>query len=382
MPAKKRYKTKYPGVHYIEGKAAGSGNKERIYYIVYRRNGKLIEEKAGRQFQDQMTPSKARKIRIECIEGSRIPQKEIRKRERTKKVQGQSAIAMSKNLKRDDQERSDQLYRTLVDHLLLGINIFQDGRIVFANSGSVGICGYSVDEQLETSPEKIRALVYPDDQLEAWRRHEDRLKRKSLSPDVYEYRIIRKDGEIRWMRSYGTRINYNRRPAVLATYVDITEQKEAEKLLSKHAMQLEETNTALEEANTALKVLLNKLKEENKDLEDRMLNNTRELVLPFLEKLKNSRLDDRQKLLVNVAESNLQEIISPFLKNLNAKYLDLTATEIRISNLIKQGNSTKEIAELMNISPRTIDIHRNNIRKKLGLINKKVNLAAYLMSLG
>ena len=55
MPAQKRYKTKYPGVYYINGRAAGSNKSEKIYYIVYRKNGKQIDEKAGRQFQDDMT---------------------------------------------------------------------------------------------------------------------------------------------------------------------------------------------------------------------------------------------------------------------------------------------------------------------------------------
>lgn len=69
MPSMERIKTKYPGVYYIEAKAVGSNKTEKIYYIQYRKNGKLIEEKAGRQLQDDMTPARAAGIRSDRIEG-------------------------------------------------------------------------------------------------------------------------------------------------------------------------------------------------------------------------------------------------------------------------------------------------------------------------
>lgn len=68
MPKQQRFKTKYPGVTYVEGRRA-DGTVERIYYIMYRRNKKLIEEKAGRQFHDDMTPGRAAGIRAKRIEG-------------------------------------------------------------------------------------------------------------------------------------------------------------------------------------------------------------------------------------------------------------------------------------------------------------------------
>ena len=68
MAAYKRFKTKYAGVSYIIGKNA-KGKPEKIYYIRYRKGGKSIEEKAGKQFQDDMTPAKASGIRARRIEG-------------------------------------------------------------------------------------------------------------------------------------------------------------------------------------------------------------------------------------------------------------------------------------------------------------------------
>ncbi len=72
MPAMMRTKTQYCGVYFIEGAAVATGKPERIYYVMYRRGGKLIEEKAGRQFQDAMTPAKAARIRAERIEGKAL----------------------------------------------------------------------------------------------------------------------------------------------------------------------------------------------------------------------------------------------------------------------------------------------------------------------
>jgi hypothetical protein len=67
MPRQKRIKTSYPGIYYIVGH--GTRGEEKIYYIVYRRDGKLIEEKVGRQYQDDMTPARAAGIRAKRIEG-------------------------------------------------------------------------------------------------------------------------------------------------------------------------------------------------------------------------------------------------------------------------------------------------------------------------
>ena len=83
MPTMRRLKTDYVGVYYIMGTAIGTGKPERIYYVLYRRDGKLIEEKAGRQFSDAMTPAKASRMRAERIEGKSLSNKA--RREETKR---------------------------------------------------------------------------------------------------------------------------------------------------------------------------------------------------------------------------------------------------------------------------------------------------------
>ncbi len=74
----KRIKTKYAGVFYREVARVGGSGLERVYYIVFKKDGKTVEEKAGKQYVDAMTPAKAAGIRADRIEGKRISRKEER----------------------------------------------------------------------------------------------------------------------------------------------------------------------------------------------------------------------------------------------------------------------------------------------------------------
>jgi integrase len=85
MSILKRHKTNYPGVYYIMGTAVSTGKPERIYYIRYRKDGKPIEEKAGRQFKDDMTASRAANLRVFKIEGKEISNQKKRQAEKARK---------------------------------------------------------------------------------------------------------------------------------------------------------------------------------------------------------------------------------------------------------------------------------------------------------
>lgn len=162
---------------------------------------------------------------------------------------------------------------------------------------------------------------------------------------------------------------------------DVTDLKRAERELRKRETELEMNNITLQEANIALKVLLKKRDKDREELEENVMFNMKELAVPILEKLKATQLGSSQVAYLNVLESNLNEIVSPFPVGLSSKYLNLTPTEIQVANLIRRGESTKEVAGLLNSTVRAIEFHRNNIRKKLGLKNKKTNLRTYLLTI-
>ena len=101
----------------------------------------------------------------------------------------------------------------------------------------------------------------------------------------------------------------------------------------------------------------------------------------ILNDLKESGLDKRQKKYVGLLETKIQEFTTQAKMRVSDKYYKLTPTEIKISGLIRIGKTSKEIATLLNLSTRTVEVHRNNIRNKLGLRNKKLNLRIFLMTI-
>jgi DNA-binding NarL/FixJ family response regulator len=173
-------------------------------------------------------------------------------------------------------------------------------------------------------------------------------------------------------------------PAVERALQEVEERrvrKAAEEALKKREQALELKTRSLEEANTALKVLLQRREEDKADLEETVLANVRKLILPYLENLKHLKLNENQLAQVDIIEQNIREIVSPFLRNLTSTYLDLTPREIQIANLVKEGKTTKEMTDILNISATAVDFHRKNLRSKFGIKNKKTNLMAFLSSL-
>jgi PAS domain S-box-containing protein len=151
--------------------------------------------------------------------------------------------------------------------------------------------------------------------------------------------------------------------------------------LRKANEELESQRHKLEEVNTALRVLLERREKDKTEVEEAVLRNLKELILPYIEKLKGSGLDYKQGTIAEILESNLREVVSPFSRRLSSSHLGLTPTEIKVAALIRQGKSTKEIAELFNVSPRTTEAHRESIRKKMGIKKKKANLRTHLLSI-
>ena len=169
---------------------------------------------------------------------------------------------------------------------------------------------------------------------------------------------------------------------MFGAFVDITKRKMAQKASRIKQQELEVKSTELEEVNAALRVLLKKREEDQVELEERVLTNVRNNIEPYLEKLQNSNLNRRQGNYLKIIQTNLNEITSPFARNLTSIYYHLTPQEVQIAGLVKQGKSNKEIAAVLNLSLKTIEFHRTNIRKKLGLRTRKANLRTYLMAHG
>jgi DNA-binding CsgD family transcriptional regulator len=162
---------------------------------------------------------------------------------------------------------------------------------------------------------------------------------------------------------------------------EMAQHKRAEEALQQRKEELKAHSRSLEEVNTALKVLLRRREEDKAELEEKVLANVKELILPYLETLRNTRLDAKQMAYTSIIESHLNEIVSPFLQRLSSKYMGLTPREIQVAGLVKEGKPNTEIGELLNVSVRAVEAHRDNIRTKLGLKHQRVNLRSYLLSI-
>ncbi len=196
-----------------------------------------------------------------------------------------------------------------------------------------------------------------------------------------EYHLRTKDGKQVYFETKGSIIYKDSRPyAILGVARDITERKNAEALLRKHEEELKVRALHLEETNTALNVLLRQREKDKTDLEEKITANIREMVSPFVEKLKSTSLNGIQKTYLDLIKSHLEDITAPFLQTIKSKYLNLTPTEVRVATLIREGKNSKEIGQLINVSERTIEFHRNSIRIKLGVANQKINLRTYLLT--
>ena len=115
-------------------------------------------------------------------------------------------------------------------------------------------------------------------------------------------------------------------------------------------------------------------------MEGQVVANLRESVLPLLSQLQKSHLNQKQRAQVRMLVSKLREVFKPFLSNILSDHTHLTPVEIQVAHLIKENKSSKDIAQLLNLSIRTVGCYRENIREKLKLKNKKVNLRSYLVS--
>jgi len=144
---------------------------------------------------------------------------------------------------------------------------------------------------------------------------------------------------------------------------------------------LRRRETELEEANAALKVLLKRIEGSRTELEEQVLSNVNRLVFPYLDRLRRRVADEKGHAYLDIVEANLNDLTSPFGSHLSATLARLTPTELEIAKLVFQGKTTKMIAGILNTATSTVDFHRNNIRRKVGIRSARVNLRTYLTSL-
>jgi len=156
--------------------------------------------------------------------------------------------------------------------------------------------------------------------------------------------------------------------------------RERTRELQESNSQLQQKRMEIEKNNIAMRVLLDQYQMAREDLEEQMAVRLQKLVFPYLDLLRQDMTTVQQKEYLAIIRTHLDAMTEPLTKKLANPLWQLTPREVLVADLVKQGKSTKEIAQILKISPRTAERYRNTIRKKIGLINKKISLHAYLCS--
>ena len=249
---------------------------------------------------------------------------------------------------------------------------------IFWNEAAQKMTGYSAEEIIG-NPYAFD-LLYPEPE------QRDRITRccytRGYDFKPYDWILTTKSGEKRKI----TTVNVSRLVRPLPSWyfwniaVDRTAEMQAARDVEQHKQELLNQVARSNDLNAALNVLMERQKEEAKNIRDDFVRNQDELVLPFLEKLRSTRLDTHQAALLEIALGNIHKNTSQmgnFMSDLRRR---LSIAEFEVASLIGQGKSTLEVADILNLAPYTISTHRNNIRRKLDLVGKKTNLTVFLRS--
>jgi PAS domain S-box-containing protein len=268
-------------------------------------------------------------------------------------------------------KESENLYRTIFETTGTTTVIVEDDRTLsLINAEFEKLTGYR-KEDWEGKKTWVDLIEERDRN-----RVEDNHRLRRIDPDAaprnYEFHLVDSQGNIKNLLSTNSLIPGTKKH--VCSVMDITELEEKRnELLAK--------SRNLEDLNTALRVMLKQRAEDREELEQTLLTNIKELIIPNLEKLRKGGSEQSRRIYHDLIASNLEEMFSPFSQKLSTRFRSLTATEVQVAHLIKDGKKSKEIADVMSVSSSAVDVYRYRIRRKLGINNKKVNLRSYLLSL-
>jgi len=271
---------------------------------------------------------------------------------------------------RTSEERHRLILGTAMDGFWL---VDTQGHLLEVNESYCRMSGYSEQELLTMSISDLEAAELPVETASHIQ------KVVSEGEDRFESVHRRKDGS-----TFYVEVSVQFKPIeggrIVGFMRDRTARRKAEESLRESEEKLRVRSQELEEMNSALKVLLKQREQDRKEIEEKVHANVKQLVLPYIEKLKKRKFGEDVAYL-NIIEANLHGMISSLATTTSGKLHRLTPQELLVANLINDGRQDKDISEVLNVSIHTIKAHRRNIRKKLGLTKGKANLRTFLSNL-
>ena len=278
-------------------------------------------------------------------------------------------------------KESERRYRTIIENIADGYyEVDLAGNYTFFNDAMAHIIGYTRNELMGMNNREYMDDYNTRQVFEVF----NQVYLTGLATKALNWKLVAKDGSSRFIEvSVTLKRDLDSQPVgFMGIARDITDRRQYVETLEARERELEIKTKNLEEVNTTLKVLLERRDADKAALEDTIIGNLNDLVIPYLERVKKRTSDKKSREYLSVLENNLDTITSSFFRKLTTKYANLTSTEIEVANLVKNGKSIKEIADLLSISGKTVEVHRMNIRKKIGIANTKTSLRNHLLSLG
>lgn len=245
---------------------------------------------------------------------------------------------------------------------------------------------HSIETILGYTPEEWNASTYydnvhPDDQKAVMTAHNTAIKTNKFEAIARVYNPQKKAYVWTHAISVAAPNQKGEMTHVNGILIDINEKQKAQLKLVEKEKYLEAKSEKLNQLNTTLHTLLEKREKDRIEIEQSFLYNIKEMVLPYLKKMRARNSLAKQTNLLDLVEMNLKEITSGFTLKLSIEQLGLSPAEIKVATFVRQGKTSKEIASILGLSPKTIINQRDRIRKKLGICGEKINLRTYLLSL-
>ncbi len=261
----------------------------------------------------------------------------------------------------------------------VGFHVFGPDRIILAmNQVELNMLGYHREEIVGSK--RWSDLIVPE-QLAQFEQHWRDISTLGQVADLRYTLQTKSGGKIDVILNASARFdNQGKLINTRGTVLDVSHFSAAYRTLQNSAISFKKQKEILEQQNRALQGLLANVEIEKQNLKNSVIVNLEQLIFPILKKLRRreSALDQRY---LELLEKNFMALTSSFGSRLTNSQWKLTPREIEISNMVKNGFSTKSIADVLCVSERTVEHHRNHIRKKFKLAKNGINLVSYLKSM-
>lgn len=275
------------------------------------------------------------------------------------------------------QDTTKQYQIVVEDQFELVCRYLPDCTLTFAN---LAYCNHYGKSRQELIGKSFLPSVQPDSRRDILKFIKMAAPLSPVSTQIQH--ITKSNGEVFWVewRRRALFDDSGKLREIQSVGRDITEYKKIAEALKASEEDLRVKNIELERKNTALSEVLTHIEHQKLQIKEDVIASVDELLIPVLDQLlsRGSKID---RVYLNLIKRSLEDLTSSFGRKITQKSLKLTHREVQICNMVKRGLSSKEIAGLLNISLFTVGRHRHNIRKKMSITNKEINLNTFLQDL-